>query len=213
MARWRNGVAVVLAALGLCLALGAGAADLQEGRDFRELNPPLAPAKGKIEVTEFFWYGCPHCFDFEHVLTPWARKLPADVSFRRVPAIFPNDKWAPAARIYYTLEAMNLVDRLHGEVFNAIHVERKRLDDEKTLFAWVAGKGVDTAKFSETWSSFGVHSRVQQAREITKAAALTGVPAMVVHGRYQAITPGSYGELIELVDRLVARVRTEAGGK
>ncbi|MDP2133609.1 MAG: thiol:disulfide interchange protein, partial [Sulfuritalea sp.] len=79
MAWWRNGVAVVLAALGLCLAFGAGAADLQEGRDFRELNPPLAPAKGKIEVTEFFWYGCPHCFDFEHVLTPWARKLPADV--------------------------------------------------------------------------------------------------------------------------------------
>ncbi|MDA8256190.1 MAG: thiol:disulfide interchange protein DsbA/DsbL [Betaproteobacteria bacterium] len=210
MRAWRGLVAVLAT---LCLATGAGAADLQEGRDFRELNPPLAPDKTRIEVTEFFWYGCPHCFDFEHILAPWAAKLPTDVSFRRVPAIFPNNKWAPGAKLYYTLEAMNLVEKMHAQVFNAIHVERKRLDDEKVLFAWVASKGVDEKKFSEAWSSFGVQSRVQQARELTLAARLTGVPAVVVHGRYEAITPGSYGELIARIDQLVARVRAEAGRK
>ena len=213
MSAWRGLAAAALAMLGLCLASGAGAADLQEGRDFRELNPPLAPDKTRIEVTEFFWYGCPHCFDFEHVLAPWAAKLPADVSFRRVPAIFPNNKWAPGAKIYYTLEAMNLVEKLHAQVFNAIHVERKRLDDEKVLFAWVASKDVDAKQFSEAWSSFGVQSRVQQARELTQAARLSGVPAVVVHGRYEAAMPGTYGELIALVDQLVVRVRAETGRK
>jgi thiol:disulfide interchange protein DsbA len=211
MGSWRAALAALTATL--CLAFGAAAAELQEGRDFRELNLPLAPDKTRIEVTEFFWYGCPHCFDFEHVLAPWAARLPADVSFRRVPAVFPNNKWAPAARIYYTLEAMSLVEKMHAQVFNAIHVERKRLDDEKVLFAWMAGKGVDAARFSEAWSSFGVHSRVERARELTRAAGLTGVPAVIVDGRYQAVTPGSYGELIVLVDRLVERVRAEAGRK
>jgi len=186
----RKFIAALLTALCLGLASGAGAADLLEGRDYRELTPPLAPEKNRIEVIEFFWYGCPHCFDFEPVLTSWIKKLPADVMFRRVPAVFPNDKWAPSARIYYTLEAMNLIDRLHGEVFHAMHVERKRLDDDKVLLQWLAGNGVDTRQFKETWSSFGVQTRVHQAREMTKAAALGGVPAVVVQGRYQAIIPG-----------------------
>lgn len=205
MRAWR----AVLAMLGLCLALGAGAAELRQDRDFRLVNPPLPTDMNKIEVTEFFWYGCPHCFDFEPVLAAWVRKLPADVSFRRVPTIFPNNKWMPGARLYYTLEAMNLLEKLHSEVFKAIHVERQRLDDEKVLFEWVAKKGVDAKKFSETWSSFGVQSRVQQARELTQAAGLTGVPAVMVHGRYLALTPGNYEELVADIDRLVARVRAE----
>lgn len=213
MGAWRGRTAAVLAVLGLCLAPGAGAAELKEGRDFREINPPLAAERNKIEVTEFFWYGCPHCFDFEPVLMPWVRKLPADVAFRRVPAVFPNNKWTPGARLYYTLEAMNLLDRLHAEAFNAIHLERRHLDNEKVLFEWVATKGVDAARFKETWTSFGVQSRVRQARELTKAAGLSGVPAMVVHGRYQAITPGTYGELIVLLDQLIDGVRAETGRK
>src|SRR3989338_454861 len=148
MRAWRGVLATILATLGICLALGAGAVELKEGRDFREINPPLAPGKDKIEVTEFFWYGCPHCFDFEPVLAGWQKKLPADVEFRRVPAIFPNDKWPPGARLYSTVEAMNLVDKLHGSAFNAIHVARQRLDNEQILFDWVAKQGVDARKFS-----------------------------------------------------------------
>ncbi len=207
---WRGGLVAVVATFGLCLALGAGAVELKQDRDFRLVNPPLATDMKKIEVTEFFWYGCPHCFDFEPVLAAWVRKLPADVSFRRVPTIFPNDKWMPGARLYYTLEAMNLLEKLHSEVFRAIHVERQRLDDEKVLLEWVAKKGVDAKRFSETWSSFGVQSRVQQAKEITQAAGLTGVPAVMVHGKYLALTPGNYEELVGNIDQLVARVRAES---
>lgn len=213
MRTWRAVLATVLTTLGLCLALGAGAAELKAGRDFRPISPPLTGDRDKIEVTEFFWYGCPHCFDFEPVLTAWVDKLPADVSLRRVPTLFPNDKWAPGARLYYTLEAMNLLDKLHGEVFTAIHVERQRLDDEKILLQWLAKKGVDAKLFSATWSSFGVQSRMQQARRLTLAAGVTGVPSVMVQGRYLALSVGKPEQLIAAVDQLVARVRTETGRK
>lgn len=205
----RIGIALLLS----CACLMAGAADLKPGQDYRELNPPLAPDRAKVEVIEFFWYGCPHCFNLEPVIAPWARKLPPGVSFQRVPAVFPDGKWAPGARLYYTLEAMNLVERLHGEAFNAIHVERKRLHDEKALFEWVAGRGVDAKAFADAWASFGVQSRVRQARELTTRAALAGVPAVVVDGRYQAIMPEKFEDLLFLVDRLIERARAERGGK
>ena len=213
MKAWRGILAAILATLGLFAAVGAGAAELKEGLDFRVINPPLTADKNKIEVTEFFWYGCPHCFDFEPVLAAWVKKLPADVSFRRVPAIFPNNKWMPGARLYYTLEAMNQLEKMHSEVFAGTHVERLRLDDEKIMFEWVVKKGVDAKKFSETWSSFGVQTRVQQTRDLTTAAGLTGVPAVMVHGRYLALTPGDYDQLLANIDQLISRVRAEAGRK
>jgi thiol:disulfide interchange protein DsbA len=213
MRAWRGFLAAILAALGLFAAVDAGAAELKEGLDFRTINPPLTADKNKIEVTEFFWYGCPHCFDFEPALAAWVKKLPADISFRRVPAIFPNNKWMPGARLYYTLEAMNQLEKMHSGVFSAIHVERLRLEDEKIMSEWVAKMGVDPKRFSETWSSFGVQTRVQQARDLTTAAGLTGVPAVMVHGRYLALTPGDYDQLLANIDQLIARVRAEAGRK
>jgi thiol:disulfide interchange protein DsbA len=211
MKAWRGVLAVILATV--CVAFGAGAAELKQDRDFRLINPPLAADKNKIEVTEFFWYGCPHCFDFEPVLATWVKKLPADVTFRRVPTIFSNNKWLPGARLYYTLEAMNLLEKMHSEVFNAIHVERQRLEEEKILLEWVAKKGIDAKKFSEAWSSFGVQSRVQQARELTQTSGISGVPAVMVQGRYQAITNGDYAELIAVIEQLIDRVRAESGRK
>ena len=201
----------VLMILGAGFGSAADAAELKEGQDFRVIRPPLMADKNRIEVTEFFWYGCPHCFDFEPVLADWVRKLPADVVFRRVPTIFPNNKWAPGARIYYTLEAMNLLGKFHSEVFNAIHVERLRLEDEKALFEWVAKKGIDAKQFSEAWSSFGVQSQLQQARRTTMAAGVTGVPSVMVHGRYLALTPGNYGEMLANIESLIGQVRVDAG--
>lgn len=213
MRAWRRVLVAVLATLGLCVASGAGAAELLEGRDFRTINPPLATERDGIEVTEFFWYGCPHCFDFEPKLTAWVKKLPADVSFRRVPTIFPDNRWLPGARLYYTLEAMGQLEKMHIEVFHGMHAERRRLDNDKVLFEWIAGKGVDLKKFSEVWSSFGVQTRVFQARELTKASGLTGVPGVMVQGRYLALTTGSYDEMLANIDQLIARVRAEAGRK
>jgi thiol:disulfide interchange protein DsbA len=206
-------LAAVLVMLGSGLASVAGAADLKEGQDFRVIRPPLMADRERIEVVEFFWYGCPHCFDFEPVLADWVKKLPADVVVRRSPAIFPNNKWTPGARIYYTLEAMNLLDKFHSEVFNAIHKERLRLEDEKVLFEWVAKKGIDARQFSEAWSSFGVQSQLQQARRTTLAAGVTGVPSVMVHGRYLALTPGNYGEMLANIESLIAQVRVDAGKK
>ena len=213
MRAWTRILAAILVFLGAGLAPAVGAADLKEGQDFRVIRPPLMADRERVEVVEFFWYGCPHCFDFEPVLADWVKKLPADVSFRRVPVIFPNNKWALGARLYYTLEAMNLLEKFHSDVFNAIHGERLRLDDEKVLFEWVARKGIDAKQFSETWSSFGVQSHMQQARGTVVAAGVTGVPAVMVQGRYLALTPGNYGELLANIDALVARVRAEAGKK
>lgn len=210
MSSWRGFLSVVLATIGLGLALSPSAAELKQGKDYRVINPPVLVETSRIEVTEFFWYGCPHCFDFEPVLTEWVKKLPADVVFRRVPAVFPNNKWTPGARLYYTLEALNLVDTLHAQVFAAIHGERQRLDDSKVLLDWVSKRGVDANKFSEAWSSFGVQTRVQQAGKMTEAAALTGVPSVMVHGRYLALTQGNYDDLLATVEQLVARVRVEA---
>ena len=139
------------------------------------------------------------------------KKLPANASFRRVPVVTANNKWVPAAQLYYTLEAMNLVEKLHSDVFIAIHVERRRLDDEKALVEWVAKKGVDPKKFSEAWSSSGVQSRIQQSRELGRDSGLAGVPAVMVQGRYLALTQGNYEDLLATVDQLVERVRTETG--
>lgn len=211
MKSWRGALSAALATLGFCLALVAGAAEMKEGLDFRVINPPLAAPKDKIEVTEFFWYGCPHCFDFEPVLAAWVRKLPANVSFRRVPAISANDKWLPAARLYYTLEAMNLVEKLHSDVFIAIHVDRQRFDEEKILLEWVTKRGVDARKFSEAWSSSAVQSRLRQARELSQASGLSGVPAVMVQGRYLALTQGNYQDLLASIEQIVERVRAEAG--
>ena len=201
----------ILVILGSGLAPAADAAGLKEGQDFRVIRPPLMADRNRIEVTEFFWYGCPHCFDFEPALAAWVRKLPPDVVFRRVPALFPNDKWVTGARLYYTLEALNLLDKFHTEALNAIHVERQRLDDEKILFEWVAKKGIEPRTFGETWSSFGVLSQVQQARRTTLAAGVTGVPSVMVHGRYLALTPGNHDEMLANIDSLIARVRVDAG--
>jgi thiol:disulfide interchange protein DsbA len=213
MKSWRVMLAAALAAFGLCLAGPAAAADLVAGQDYRVINPPLPAPRDKVEVTEFFWYGCPHCFDFEPVLAAWVKRLPGDVSFRRVPALFPNNKWLPAAQLYYTLEVMNLVERLHGEAFIAIHVHRLRLDDERILFDWVATKGVDAVKFREAWSSPAVEVRLQQARGLGPAAGLSGVPAVMVQGRYLALTQGNYEDLLAVVEKLVERARRESGNR
>ena len=213
MKAWRGILAAALAALGLCLAPGAGAVEAKEGIDFRIIKSPLAAETNKIEVTEFFWYGCSHCSDVEPVLAAWVKRLPPDVSFRRVPALYPNDKWLPGARLYYTLEAMNQLERLHGEAFNAIHVERQRLDDPAVLREWLAKKDVDVKQFTATASSFGVQSRLQQARRLTLAAAATSVPALMVQGRYLALKTGSSESLLATADQLIARIRAEGSRK
>lgn len=192
------------------------AQDIREGREYTVLNPPQqVENKGKIEVLEFFWYGCPHCYDFEPLLQKWLKALPKDVVFRRVPALFPGDKWLTDTKTYYTLEAMGLLEKMHQEVFDAIHIDRVRMNDENTLFAWMEKKGVDRKKFEDTFRSFAVQSKAQRSMQLSGAYGLDGVPALIVQGKYKPVpgASGSYGDVLVTVDKLIARVRAEQGKK
>lgn len=190
----------------------ATAQELREGRDYVVLNPAQpTDARGKIEVTEFFWYGCPHCFGLEPYMQKWLKALPKDVSFRRVHALFPNGRWANDAKTFYTLEAMGLLEKMHGEVFQATHVERLRLNEEATLFAWMEKKGVDRKKFEETYRSFAIQSKTQRAIQMSQAHGLDGVPTVVVQGKYKPVGAAapSPEELLAVVDKLIVKARAE----
>lgn len=199
-----------LSLLGLTLALAAGAA-AQGKPSYKMLANPQAVESGeKIEIIEFFWYGCPHCFDLEPFLRKWTAALPKDVEFRRIPAI-PTERWMPNARTFYTLEAMGLLEKMHGEVFDAIHIDRVNLNDERIQLDWMAKKGVDRAKFADAWRSFSVQSKTRRAAQLTQAYEITGVPTLVVDGKYQTSVSmtGSPEGLMKTLDELIVRARAE----
>src|SRR5256885_10052335 len=142
----------------------AGAADLVEGKDYVRLKNPQPVETGKkIEVIEFFSYGCPHCSDLEPILDAWVAKLPPDVQFRRVPVMF-QQRWEALARIYYTLDAMGDEARLSPEVFKAIHAANLPLYQDKAFFDWAAAHGLDRTKVVEVYGSFAVTSRFNRAK-------------------------------------------------
>jgi thiol:disulfide interchange protein DsbA len=205
----------LLGILALVATLGVSAADLQEGRQYKLISPPQpTEAKGKIEVTEFFWYGCSHCFDFEPLVSKWKKTLPADVVFRRVPAVF-RDSWAPGAKTFYALEATGQLDKLHQEVFDAIHIDRMNPADEKAIADLIAKKGGDKQKFLEAYNSFAVQSKVSRAAQTTQAHGITGVPAIVVNGKYTPAqgAAGSFADVLVIVDQLIAKARAEQAKK
>jgi len=202
----RRLVAILLAAL-LALPLSAGAQQFQYG----ELNPPQpTESKGKIEVIEFFWYGCPHCYSLEPYIEAWLKKLPPDVEFRRVPAVF-NSRWGHDAAIYYTLEAMGLLDKLHRPLFDAIHKSNLRTDNEAALSEWLQKNGVESKKFIDTMKSFGVQSKLRRATQQTVAYKIDGTPAMAVAGRYTVSADQGRTQqgMLQVVDGLVAMARKQ----
>lgn len=199
------------AALAVLAATGARAQGNApvEGRDYVRLNPPTAvPAGGKIDVIEFFSYGCPHCYTFEPMLEAWVKKLPADVAFRRVPATF-NAPFEGYAKLYYALEATGLLESMHKRVFAAIHVQRQRLDKDAELAALVQSAGGDGAKFVDAYKSFGVATKVRQAKQVAEAYKIDGVPAMGIHGRWftSGSLAGGHDRALAVADQLIARAR------
>lgn len=190
----------LLAALLLAAPLGAGAQQLIE------IKPPV-PVEGtdKIQVLEFFWYGCIHCYNLEPSLESWVKTLPPDVEFRRVPAVF-NERWGLDASIYYAMEALGLVDKLHRPLFEAIHKNRLRTDNQQEFSEWLTKQGVDAKKFVETVQSFGVRSKTRRAVQLTVAYRIDGTPAMAVHGRY---TIPAQANLFQVVQTAIDRVRKE----
>ena len=204
------GAGLGLAATGLARAQGGPV----EGQHYVRLSTPapvsLPTPDKKIEVVEFFWYGCSHCYDLEPILNKWTARLPKDVEFRRVPAI-PTERWAPNARTFYTLESLGLLEKLHGAVFDAIHLDRVNFNDERSQLDWMAKKGVDPAKFSEAWKSFSVQSKTKRAVQQTQANDISGVPTLVVDGKYQTSVSmaGSHEALLKVLDELIVKARAE----
>ena len=164
-------------------------AELVKGRDYSVIEPAQPVGSGrKIEVLDFFWYGCPHCNRLEPHLNAWLKRKPAEADFKRVPAAF-RESWLPLARAHYALQALGLADKLHGELFAAIH-DQKTLEiktlasDPAPLFDWMAAKGVDRKKFADAYNSPAVAARTQSTTETTRKYALPDVPAVVINGRY-----------------------------
>jgi len=201
---------------GLMVFFAAGSAQAQPtaGVEYRELSSAQpTDAAGKIEIIEFFWYGCPHCYNFEPVIDPWAKKLPKDTQFRRVPAIF-NDEWAQAARAYYALEAIGEAERLHKPLFDAVHTgSRLKVANEAALTEWLAKQGVDTKKFAAAYRSFSVEGKVKRAAQLTQAYKVEGVPSMAVNGKYVIVTDNikSFEQLLAVADYLADQSRKKGG--
>jgi protein dithiol oxidoreductase (disulfide-forming) len=190
--------------------LAAAPAFAQGQYQYTELKPaqPTEADAKKIEVVEFFWYGCPHCYNLEPYIEKWLAKAPPDVQFRRIPAVF-NQRWGHDAAIYYTLEAMGLVEKLHRPLFDAIHRDRLDTTNEQVFSAWLQRQGVDPKKFTDTMKSFGVQSKMRRAVQQTTAYKIDGTPAMAVQGRYtiSADQGRSQQGLLDTVSFLVDQVR------
>lgn len=211
--------AAVLGACATATALIAGspAAHAQsgmpvEGKDYLRLGTPLpAPSNGKIEVYDFFSYACPHCNAFGPTLDAWAKKLPADVTLRHIPVPFLMNA-ENFQRLYFSLEAMGLVDALHRKVFAAIHVDRARLDTPADIAAFMAKNGVDSAKFMDVFNSFSVQTKARQATQISQAFKLDGVPTIGVQGRYvtSPSIAGSPDRALMVTTFLIDKVRSKA---
>ncbi|MBX3605619.1 MAG: thiol:disulfide interchange protein DsbA/DsbL [Piscinibacter sp.] len=182
-----------------------------EGTHYVRLSQPVpanAPA-GKVEVIEFFWYGCPHCNAFEPALEAWVKRLPADVVFHRVPVAFREEPFGAHQRIYYALEAMGQVQAMHRKVFYAIHTERMRLDKVADIAAFMGKNGVDGAKFTELFNSFSVQTKARQARQLSEAYKIDGVPAIGIQGRFytSGTLAGSPERSLQVADYLIAAAR------
>ena len=192
-------------ALGLAPFGALAQARPMAGLDYTELKPAQpVETQGKIEVLEFFWYGCPHCYTLEPLLEKWIPTLPADAQFRRVPAVFNNPAWARDAGIYYAFDALGVVGKLHRPFFDAIHRDRLRTDNAQALNAWLEKHGVDPKKFETTVKSFGVQSKTKRAIRMTSGYQIDGTPAMAVHGRYIV---GASDGMLATVNHLVATIR------
>ena len=203
------GGAAALCGLGLPGAAFAQAGAPVEGKDYNKLKTPInLPKTGKVEVIEFFWYGCPHCNAFEPTIEPWIAKLPADVHFRRVPVQFDALKEIHQ-QVFYTWEALGLVDQMHVKTFSRFHVAHKPVNREDDMLLFARENGLDVARVKQAWNSFGVQAKIRQANQLTDDYDVTRMPEMGIHGRFTAIAVPAAGPASVLVttDFLVDRIR------
>ncbi|RZJ05971.1 MAG: thiol:disulfide interchange protein DsbA/DsbL [Rubrivivax sp.] len=200
----------------------AGAAFAQgpaEGRQYVTLGQPLPTPPGKIEVVEFFWYGCPHCYAFEPVIEPWAKQQPADVAFRKVHVAF-RANVKIHQRMFFALEALGKEATCRPAIFAAMHQQGMQLDDAKSQAKFLSNLGVDPVKYQDAYNSFGVQTKCVQAEKLSDAFRIDGVPSVGIGGRFltspgmasagQRVPESESGQrALQVMDYLVQRVRSK----
>jgi thiol:disulfide interchange protein DsbA len=190
---------------------GTAFATAELGRDYKLLNPPQPTNSKKIEVLEFFFYGCTHCFHLHTPLSAWEKTKPKDVVLTFVPTIF-RDSMEPMARTMYALESMGQFEKLHDALYRAWNVDNKELYDEASIGDFVAKHGVDRAKFSAAYNSFSMQSKVERARQMIRSYGINGTPTLVVAGRY-VITGLQPDDTVRVLKEVVAMARQGRTGK
>lgn len=195
-------------------ASASTAAPLVEGKNYARIaNPQPVETGKKIEVIEFFSYGCPHCAALEPYLDTWLAKLPPDVAFRRVPVMF-QQRWVPLAKIYYTLDALGVEAKLSPEVFKAIHGTGTALWDTKPFLDWAASNGLDRKKVEDVFTSFAIDGKMKRAMQLAQQYQIQSVPTVVVDGKFITASDrvGSHENLPPAIDELIAKARAERKG-
>ncbi len=191
---------------GMAIAQGQ---KIEESFDYRILSVPQpVETKGKVEVIEFFWYGCPHCYDFEPELSAWVKRQPKDVTSRRVPVAF-RDDFLPHSQLFYALEAMGKGDALNEKVMYAMHKENKRLLTENEIADWVASQGIDRNTLLATYRSFAVVSKARAAKQLAEAYRIDGVPTIVMQGKYVTSPSIAGTKAIAVMDYLEEKIRKD----
>lgn len=199
-----------LLGLSSALAQPSQSLDIEAGRQYTELSRPVPVAQpGKIEVVELFWYGCPHCYQFEPSINAWAEKLPSDVHFLRIPAMF-GGLWNVHGQLFLTLESMGVKPEVHAAIFNAIHNEHKRLATPDEMADFLAARGIDREDFLKAYNSFAVKSQMEKAKKLALAYRISGVPVMIVNGKYRFDlgTAGGPKGTLAVADYLIAKERS-----
>ncbi len=201
--------------LGLLLALPAlgmsaniAAQPYTAGEDYSLVSPAQpGGSDGKVQVVEMFWYGCPHCFEFEPTLRDWEKNKPENVEFIKMPAIFNNPRWELHAAAFYTADMLGVMDKFHTPFFNAIHLKKERMRSKEEIREFFAGIGVDGKTFDDTFDSFAVQTKVRRAADLSRKYGISGVPSLVVNGKYVVDGPKakSYENMVRIVNALVEK--------
>ena len=198
-----------LAYIGLFLLLSTGIACAEkytEGVEYQRISDQPTETTDKVEVLEFFWYGCPHCYQFDPILAKWLETKPANTEFIRVPAVF-RPEWKVHARTYYALQAMGVGEKYHSIIFDAMHKDKKNLYSEAEMIEFLISKGVDEKDFMAAYNAFSIDGQVRKAISKVKGYAIKGVPAMAVNGKYlvSGTSAGSYENMLRIVDFLIEK--------
>ena len=208
----------------LLVETGAMAAAPVKDKEYTIIEPALPPLEAlngkKVEVIEFFYYGCPHCYNLQPALKAWLKNAPNGVEFRRQPTVF-RESWIPLTRTYYALEAIGVLEKFHDEVFDTVHKQNVNLGDRRLLLDWAGRRGIDVKKLGEAYDSFSVQTKAQRAVQMTRAYGVTGTPSIVVGGRYltgpsmtlSADNSVSYKRFEQVLTELVAMARNAPPAK